>query len=135
MSASAAALVKPSTMITGSLARWAVLNELRRLMREQTRTNAILSLDLDDVATAYGLSRSDVQDNLAELLELGYAQPYADSMDQGATDGAAKITGTGLRELERMEQPQPIAATGPDQVKHEDELRTRMKRWGYKPDR
>ena len=71
----------------GVVAREAVLAKLRRLEQDQSRTAAILSLDLDETAAEAGLEREAVQDELALLLRLGYAEPYAETFGEPATEG------------------------------------------------
>ena len=87
--------------------RLVVLTELRRLRRAQASSSAILDLDLTALANTEDVPREDLQNELVDLLAIGYAEPYAATMDQSAEQGACRITGAGIAALESMEREAP----------------------------
>lgn len=77
----------------------AVLKALRDMQRAQGRTNAILQLDLDEVAESTGASRGAVQDVLIDLLSAGKAEGFAETMTDRKEDGHCRITALGMASL------------------------------------
>ena len=73
-----------------------ILKALRTMAREQARTSVILHLDLDEVAKTLGTGRSAVQDGLVDLLGLGLAEGYAETLGQPKEEGHCRITERGM---------------------------------------
>ena len=89
-------------------ARRAILRELHAMQREQARTPVILELDLAVTASRFGVSEETAQNALVDLLALGFVEPNAPTFGKPAESGAVKITGDGIRELERLERSLPV---------------------------
>jgi hypothetical protein len=83
--------------------RLAILRELRSLNRKQTRTSAILELDLEALAGRLGMSVELVQEALVDLLAEGFAEAYEATFGRPAESGSCRITRAGMQELARLD--------------------------------
>lgn len=79
--------------------RRAILERLRDLNRATQTTGKITGFDIAAAAKDIGVSEQDVMNALADFLTEGLIEPYAESMSQGATQGACRITARGLQTL------------------------------------
>jgi hypothetical protein len=84
--------------------RFLVLTELRRLRVDESRTSAIVKLDIAGLAGRAGYSEADIQEALVDLLTLGLAESHNATQGTSAEKGAATITAAGQQELERLQE-------------------------------
>jgi uncharacterized protein (TIGR02391 family) len=84
--------------------RLVLLGELRDMSHRQARTSAILELDLATLAATSGIEIDRLQDALVDLLAEGLVEPYAATLGKSAEQGACRITGAGVRELDQIVQ-------------------------------
>jgi predicted nucleotide-binding protein len=90
---------EPVDALRGIPLRWVLLARLAEIHREQATSSQILSLDVEGIAGQVSSEITDVKAVLAELIDEGLVEGFAESLGQTAVDGACRITGAGLRRL------------------------------------
>jgi predicted nucleotide-binding protein len=91
--------VEPADALKGIPLRWVLLARLAAMHREQASSAHVLDLDVAGIAAQAGVEVTAVQAVLAELINEGLVEGFAESFGHTATDGACRITGAGLRRL------------------------------------
>jgi nucleoside phosphorylase len=96
--------------LSHDVVRRELLLALRRMLWAQENTSAVLDIDVPGIADVLELPVEQVRRAIRELITLGLAEPFMETLGHGAAAGACRITGAGLRVLEEQRPTEPAMA-------------------------